>query len=166
MSTRRQLEQDVIAGARAAAGALELKGEPTVLDQLLYSLLKEPLDALDKLKPLSGPRTARCAPITSHTAAKWVTSLSHGTPLAPRIFYMIYWCDRDRVGSWGGYTTDELIVRTGKGHASVSARVNELANAGWIVDSGQRRATRSGQPAIVWVASEAAKAAFEEGRVL
>jgi hypothetical protein len=84
--------------------------------------------------------------------------------LQSEIFYRIYWTsDVDPAVGQPGRTTDELIVRTGKGHASVSARVNELANAGWIVDSGKTRKTQAGLDAIVWVASPAAIAAVAEG---
>ena len=35
-------------------------------------------------------------------------------------------------------------------HQSISARVNEFKDTGWIIDSGTRRKTRSGRAAIVW----------------
>lgn len=53
----------------------------------------------------------------------------------------------------GGYgkTCDELEVILGLPHQSVSARITDLQSAGAIVDSGQRRPTRSGRAARVYV---------------
>lgn len=47
-------------------------------------------------------------------------------------------------------TCDELEQALGLPHTSCSPRVNELEAAGWIADSGDRRHTRNGAPAIVW----------------
>jgi len=49
-----------------------------------------------------------------------------------------------------GMTVDALEQTLNRSHQSVSARVNELRNKGWLTDSGVRRKTRSGRPAIVW----------------
>lgn len=49
-----------------------------------------------------------------------------------------------------GLTVDALEQILARSHQSVSARVNELRNKGWVTDSGIRRATRSGRSAIVW----------------
>jgi hypothetical protein len=49
-----------------------------------------------------------------------------------------------------GMTVDALEQTLARSHQSVSARVNELRNKGWLVDSGIRRTTRSGRSAIVW----------------
>ena len=49
-----------------------------------------------------------------------------------------------------GLTVDQLEqVMHGK-HQTISARVNELRNKGWLADTGIKRPTRSGRPAIVW----------------
>lgn len=50
-----------------------------------------------------------------------------------------------------GWTDDELEQRTGRSHQSVSATRNTLMRKGYVVDSGDRRKTRSGNDAIVWV---------------
>lgn len=50
----------------------------------------------------------------------------------------------------GGLTCDELESQMGGRHQTISPRVNELRDNGWIVDSGERRRTRSGRRAIVW----------------
>lgn len=55
-----------------------------------------------------------------------------------------------------GLTVDALEQRLQRSHQTVSARVNELRDRGWVVDSGIRRKTRSGRPAIVWTPSELA----------
>lgn len=50
-----------------------------------------------------------------------------------------------------GLTCDEIELRMDLKHQTASARVNELMEEGLIVDSQQRRATRSGCKAVVWV---------------
>jgi hypothetical protein len=54
----------------------------------------------------------------------------------------------------GGATCDEVECVTDLKHQTASARVYELHTRGKIVDSGERRATRSGRDAIVWVVPE------------
>lgn len=51
-----------------------------------------------------------------------------------------------------GHTCDEIERVLGGRHQSISARVTELHQAGHIVDNGERRRTRSGRSAVVWVA--------------
>lgn len=48
-------------------------------------------------------------------------------------------------------TCDEVEVWLDMSHQTASARIRELAKAGTIVDSGQRRKTRSGRKAAVYV---------------
>lgn len=55
-----------------------------------------------------------------------------------------------------GLTVDAIEQRLVRSHQTVSARVNELRNKGWITDSGIRRKTRSGRPAIVWTPTTSA----------
>ena len=170
---RRDLEQAVIRTAREVAdggdtgdGMVEVKW-----DTMIH--LRDALDNLDKLREVDKPRASRVAPVTSHQAAAWVATSTQKAMLG-RIFYKVYWSEfkpfhdgfSDLRYTMAGRTADELIVELDRGHATVSARVNELANAGWIVDSGIRRKTRSGRDAVVWKASDAAKAAIEEGRRL
>jgi len=50
-------------------------------------------------------------------------------------------------------TVDQLMADLNMGHATCSARVNQLMRDGWVFDSGMRSATRSGRTAIVWQAS-------------
>jgi len=54
----------------------------------------------------------------------------------------------------GGKTCDEIEAISNMRHQTASARVRELALANRIIDSGRRRATRSGRLAIVWVHAE------------
>ena len=50
-----------------------------------------------------------------------------------------------------GLTVDQLEQLMNSRHQTVSARVNELRNKGWVRDSGVKRPTRSGRSAIVWM---------------
>lgn len=52
-----------------------------------------------------------------------------------------------------GITCDALEVLLALTHQCCSARVNELRNAGRIVDSGRRTSTRSGRAAAIYVVS-------------
>jgi hypothetical protein len=52
-----------------------------------------------------------------------------------------------------GLTCDEIELHLDMRHQTVSARVYELREGGWIADSGERRPTRSNRRATVWVAS-------------
>lgn len=49
-----------------------------------------------------------------------------------------------------GTTCDRLEVLLGMSHQTASARINDLARAGRIVDSGRREKTRTGRNAICW----------------
>jgi len=51
-----------------------------------------------------------------------------------------------------GTTCDRLEVLLGMSHQTASARINDLARAGRIVDSGRREKTRTGRNAICWKA--------------
>lgn len=55
--------------------------------------------------------------------------------------------------SLNGATDDEIEQRTGLRHQTASARRRELVLLGEVRDSGERRATRSGRKAVVWVAA-------------
>ena len=50
-----------------------------------------------------------------------------------------------------GKTCDELETDLGMSHQTVSARIRDLVrDGGYIMNSGERRRTRSGRFAIVW----------------
>lgn len=53
-----------------------------------------------------------------------------------------------------GATCDELEQALSLTHQTASARLRDLALAGRVIDSHERRPTRSGRKAIVWVAAE------------
>jgi len=53
-----------------------------------------------------------------------------------------------------GATCDELEQAMGLSHQTASARLREMNLKGQVVDSGERRPTRSGRAAIVWCARE------------
>jgi hypothetical protein len=57
-----------------------------------------------------------------------------------------------------GLTHNELAVVTDRRHYSIAPRCTELVEMGWVVDSGHRRPTETGSPAIVWILSEEARA--------
>jgi len=50
-----------------------------------------------------------------------------------------------------GSTCDEVEAALEMRHQTASARIRELAEAGYITDKGGRRHTRSGRLAVVWV---------------
>lgn len=63
------------------------------------------------------------------------------------------WDTIHRQGDHGA--TDDEVEKMLEGlHQTVSATRNSLMHDGWVFDSGQRRPTRSGRAAIVWVAIE------------
>lgn len=49
-----------------------------------------------------------------------------------------------------GRTDDELVAELGLTPNSVRPRRVELVRGGWLVDSGERRPTPTGSPAVVW----------------
>ena len=50
-----------------------------------------------------------------------------------------------------GATADEVQVEVGLSHQNGSARVSELAKDNEIHDSGRKRPTRTGRPAVVYI---------------
>lgn len=59
-----------------------------------------------------------------------------------------------------GLTDRELETRLRGKHQTVSSARNWLVNAGWLVDSGKRRKTDSGRPAVVWQITPAGHARY------
>ena len=102
---------------------------------------------LDSLKPIGAPRAARSATVTSQTAALW----ARAWPTIGLVFNAIRLVPK---------TVDEIEQVLNLTHQTASARVHDLANAGWIKDSGKTRPTRSGRAAVVWEATAAAHAAW------
>lgn len=58
-----------------------------------------------------------------------------------------------------GLTCDQIETDLGLRHQTASARVRELYLKGFIRDSGERRATRTGRGAVVWKVSAKAECA-------
>ena len=105
------------------------------------------LRALDLEVP-GETRTSSKAPVTSHMAAAYM----HGNRSKGQASWILR-----RLLAWpDGYTTDQLVWMSQKPHQSISARVNELRDGGWIKDSGRTRKTRSNQDATVWVLTDEA----------
>jgi hypothetical protein len=57
----------------------------------------------------------------------------------------------DIIRSSAGVTDDDIERLSGLRHQSVSARRNALVRKGLVCDSGERRKTRSGWLAVVWI---------------
>jgi len=97
------------------------------------------------------------APQTAHEAAEWMRK--HATLLAGRVFQEIY--KAHLVGAVG-LTTDAVEVRLQRSHQSVSPRVTDLRNKGWVRDSGLIRQTRFGRKAVVWAPTSLALEALHQ----
>lgn len=131
---RRRLEQAVITAARDFVAAREWT--PAVTTPIRAAI--QSLDALE-LGPTDRTKS-RGVECTSEMAAAFM----HGRKARELSGHILRRLLR------GAYTVDELVDALGRRHQSVSARVNELRDNGWIKDSGKTRPTRSGVEAIVW----------------
>ena len=84
---------------------------------------------------------ARTADIdTSHTSAERAESMAVRHKLA---IYAVLKTD-------GSQTSDEIARKVGLLPHQVIKRVSDLRNEGSVIDSGERRPTRTGRPAAVW----------------
>lgn len=70
--------------------------------------------------------------------------------IAPIIRRRVLELIRDRTQTGFGATCDEVETALKLPHQTASARIRELAKAGDIRDSGNRRLTRSNRKATVW----------------
>lgn len=61
-----------------------------------------------------------------------------------------------------GCTDDEMLEAWVTHPNGIRARRGELVTAGWVVDSGRRRKTRTGQAAAVWTLSDAGRRQWKE----
>jgi len=146
MNERRRREQAVInharnvaAGGDTADGMVEVKWDEMIhLRDAVYNL-----DALE-LGPTDRVRS-RGVVVTSEMAAAFM----HGRKARELSGLILRWLI-ERQSVTGGYTVDELVQLIQRPHQSVSARVNELRDNGWLEDSGDTRPTRSRQDAVVW----------------
>lgn len=106
----------------------------------------------NQLTMLLGPAGAFAAPPhngtdTSEAAAEALPN--GGADLRERALWFI--AQRGNLGA----TCDEVEQWMGVRYQTASARINELHRAELIVDSGERRKTRSGRTAKVWTARKA-----------
>jgi predicted transcriptional regulator len=139
-SDRRILELEILDAARVIARRHDADPGIRHLQQLIGKLDHLELEAASKaLHPAKGP-------ITSKEAAESLTNISR---LAVQVFANI-------AARPSGMTCDELEELLDGKHQTISARVNELRDKGWIKDSGSKRLTRSRRKAIVWVPTEQA----------
>lgn len=158
---RRAAELAVIEAARYIAyvapqtGALSTDGKG-------ISTLVGAYRALEAL-PLPVPNRARAnkgAPVTAQQAAAWFNG-ERAANLAGEVFKVI-WHDHLHPHRYGS-TTEEIEHRLGGKHQTISPRVNELAETGWICESGRKRKNASGRMAIVWTPTWSAEQAMLEG---
>jgi hypothetical protein len=154
-STRRATEQEVIDAAVALIYGPTRRStwDDDVTAAANHDRLKEAVWAYTKLglDATSRPSTHNNTTDTANEAA--ASMADHVGKLANECFHEI-------VATWTegavGMTVDAIEQRLNRSHQSVSARVNELRDKGWVVDSGIRRPTRSGRKAIVWRPTSAA----------
>ena len=149
-SKRRQAEQAVVAAARE--WALNANGLTTRQSAILYDAVDalEALDLADIANDSAGAY-GRNSPETSVFAAESVRMRTSSTRQAI-VNALIAARGTDLIG----LTCSEMERRIRKAHTTTSSQVNYLMNGGWIEDSGFRRDTPSGRPAIVWKLTEQA----------
>jgi hypothetical protein len=139
MSRQRNAEVAVIEQAREVVCATGAAAQMLAIGRLAGGLRL--LDSMPLPKPHGVPTGAN-HPETSHMAAELLR------PMVKRLSGQVLRTFLT-VGQTG-LTADAVQVRLRGTHQSVSPRVTELARNGWIVDTGQRRKTRSGRWAIVY----------------
>lgn len=144
-SQRRAAEMAVIEAARAMVTVGAHTNELMALGDAVSAL-----DALGLADP-GRARANKGAPVTAQQAAIWMNS-GIARSVCSRIIRLLNRQD--------GLTAEEIMGILGGKHQTTSARVSELRDSGWIVDSGIRRMTTSGRDAVVWVLSRAARAAI------
>ena len=156
MTTRRTLERAVIEAAAALIEADRFK--PLIFGVRLMDLTHA-VDALDAA-PLETTKVPKASVL--HPETSWEAARSMRERIAGDLKLVLDAIEvQCRFGGSGlGYTVDQLEQRLSRSHQSISARVNNLREMGWIVDSGVRRETRSGRQAIVWTLSDKAKEAL------
>lgn len=92
------------------------------------------------------PRSPRKAPKLQETSLQAHRSQKDKAPTDCMVVY-------NRLRKYPrGATCDRLEQVLGMSHQTTSARLNDLARRGKILDSGRREKTRTGRPAICWKA--------------
>ena len=138
MARRREVELEIVATARAYTDGL-FDGSHTLatLEKLCIQL-----DGMGLEVPADGAKPSTLAPDTSWEAYRSMKNrLGDDAANVLDLIIKTYPV---------GVTTEDVCLRLNRKHQSMSARVNELRDKGWIVDSTRRRKTTSGRNAIVW----------------
>lgn len=148
-STRRAHEQQVLEQARNVRACVGQPGAPLVPALSALSRAVDALDALGLAAP-APPRANSCAPPTAGLAAEWMSDKA--TKMHAQIMRLLL--------RHGGLTTEQMENIMKRKHQSVSPRVNEMRDAGWLYDSGRTMETSSGCEAIVWRLSTRAQQAI------
>jgi hypothetical protein len=163
MSRRRTAERVVI---EAAQEWVHAKRDFTAADVRTSELAQRVITAghqvaaaVDRLEALgledpTAVRTIALPSATSTDAAAYMSKRVHN--VVGLVFGQIL--SANRAGGIG-LTTDAIEVRLRRSHQSVSPRVTDLRDQGWIAPSGFTRKTRYGQDAVVWWPTDAALAA-------
>lgn len=159
MSKRRTAERAVIEAATEWRSATQDDTDASFsrTTDAVFRMLDavDALAALD-LEPATATRTISLPLATSEAAAAYMSKRVHN--VVGLVFREILL--GSHMGAIG-FTTDAIEVRLGRSHQSVSPRVTDLRDQGWIEDSGFTRATRYGQQAVVWKPTAAALVAVE-----
>jgi hypothetical protein len=164
-SERRAAEQAVIdAAVKLARAGTPRASSDYGANCLALKHAVEALEALDFETP-SGAPTNIDSPQTAHDAGEWMAE--HAAGLAGQVLATIV---RAWQGGGTGLATYQVEMRLGGKHESISPRVTQLRQLGFIVDSGERRRSpaigdrKQGRPAIVWTPSQLIQTAVIEGK--
>lgn len=159
-SDRERAEQAIIASAVALLEASQYLTftEPSTDFAGALADLGKAVGDLQKigLRPIGGVTTNADAPQTAHDAAAWMKRYS--SSVGVQVFREIALADH----SGFGLTTEQVEQRLKGKHQSISPRVTDLIRKGYVVDSGRRRKTTSGNEAIVWKPTALGTAAARE----
>lgn len=146
-SKRRRAELAVIEAARAVRHE-PLDANAVLVNQLAAGRLAGALKYLDSLglEPPSDVRANRAAPLTSHQAAAWMKDDRRAMSVAARIV--------QRLMIHPGRTVEQLCHDLQGKHQTISARVNELRDTGWITADGTNRTTSGRMAECYYVTAE------------
>lgn len=153
-SRRRDAELAVIERARNVARFRSFFSLAGTEGQYAVSSLTSAVEALDAMafEEPNATRTGYDNPaLTSSMAGEWMQQ--HATDLAYEVYERI---DAMYRAGWEGLTTEQIEERLNGKHQTISPRVTELRDRGFIMDSGLKRRNKSGRMAIVWKPTPAA----------
>lgn len=158
---RVELEQTVITAARKYMAAIDVHGNEQAWVHGKWTALFDAVNALNGYEAAeltgAGARWVEGSPETS----RWAAGLAVPVQGSAR-HHIVGALSHVAELSRPGYTDEQLERRLGSSHQTVSSARNWLVEAGWVVDSGHRRLTRSGRKAVVWTLSEAGWARLTE----